>query len=205
MFNIVTLPAILIALLLSVALVVSIVLLCRTLLRREHQRAQQLARRRWRLVATLTEELRAPNLSSARAQILKDDLFFLARAETGPVLGRVRLREVLQASLSHCGPALEQSGYQLRSHEGGDPQVAADAETLAYAVDKLLRLPQPSVGETPLIQIQLTVTRTTVALEITGGGFVQQSVAIAQRIVETQGGELRFEGRAVTIRLPLLS
>ena len=201
MFDSVTLRAVLIALLLSAALVVSIAML----LRRDHHRAQQLARRRWRLVATLTEELRSPNVSSARAQRLKDDLFFLARAEAGPALGRVRLREVLQDSLRRCLPALEQDGYRLQTHEGGDPHVLADAEALGHAVDNLLRLARPSEGNNPVIQIQLTSKRTKVALEIAGGGGDHQAAAISQRIVEAHGGQLCVEARGVTIHLPLLS
>lgn len=200
MFSAVTLRAVLIALLLSAAVVVSIVML----LRRDHHRAQQLARRRWRLVAALTEELRSPNVSSARAQRLKDDLFFLARAEAGPALGRVRLREVLQDSLRRCLPALEHDGYRLQTHEGGDPHVAADAEALGHAVDNLLR-PPPSAGNNPVIKIHLTSKRTTVALEIAGAGGDHQATVISQRIVEAHGGQLGVEARSVTIHLPLVS
>ncbi len=200
MFDSVTLRAVLIALLLSAAVVVSIVML----LRRDHHRAQQLARRRWRLVAALTEDLRSPNVSSARAQRLKDDLFFLARAEAGTALGRVRLREVLQDSLRRCLPALEHDGYRLQTHEGGDPHVAADAEALGHAVDNLLRLVRPSAGNNPVIKIHLTSKRTTVALEIAGAGGDHQAAAIAQRIVEAHGGQVSVEGRSVTIRMPLL-
>ena len=204
MSSAVTLPAILIALVLSAALVVSIVMLCRTLLRRDRRRLRQSSQRHWRLAAALSEELRTPGLPDARAQLLKEDLFFLARAEAGQTLRRVRLREVLQDSLRRCLPALEHDGYRLQTHEGGDPHVLADAEALGHAINNLLRPAQP-LGEEREIQIELTSKRTTVALEIAGAGSNREATAISQRIVEAHGGQLRIEGLMVKILLPLLS
>ena len=204
MSSAVTLPAILIALVLSAALVVSIVTFCRTLLRRDRRRLRQSAQRHWRLAATLSEELRTPSLPHARAQLLNEDLYFLARAEAGQTFGRVRLREVLQGSLRRCGPALEQASYRLQTHEGGDPHVLADADALGHAIDSLLR-PTQVVGEVREIQIQLTSKRTTAALEIWGASIDPQAASIAKRVVEAQGGELCVEARGVTIHLPLLS
>ena len=204
MSSAVTLPAILIALVLSAALVVSIVMFCRTLLRRDRRRLRQSSQRHWRLAAALSEELRTPGLAHARAQLLNEDLYFLVRAEAGQTFGRVRLREVLQGSLRRCGPALEQASYRLQTHEGGDPHVLADAGALGHAIDSLLR-PTQVVGEVREIQIQLTSKRTTAAVEIRGASIDPQAVEIAQRIVEIQDGELCVGGRAVTIRLPLLS
>ena len=204
MSSAVTLPAILIALVLSAALVISIVAFCRTLLRRDHRRLRQSSQRHWRLAAALSEELRTPGLPPARAQLLKEDLYFLARAEAGQTVGRVRLREVLQESLRRCCPALEQEGYRLQTHEGGDPHVLADPDALGHAIDSLLR-PTQVVGDVREIQIQLSSKRTTAALEITGASIDPLSAEIAKRIIEIQGGEVCVEGRAVTIRLPLLT
>ncbi len=191
------LPPILIFLLLTVALSVPVILLFRKLWHRDLRRQQQVARRRWRLAEILALRLQETQLPESA------DLLYLARAEAGLTLERVRLRQVVQKSLSRMLPALERAGYELRSHEGGDPYARADPAALGHALDSLLRL--ESVGQGSILQIQLSTERTWAVLEVMGGQGTGQASAIAIRIIEAHGGDMRVQDRRVTLRLPLVS
>ena len=184
---------------LAVVLAGSAILLGRSLLRRERFRERQLARGNWQLVEALAQDLRDP--SGTRAKQAAEDLVHLARGEAGLKLERVRLREVLQDSLRRVSPALEQAGYELRVHEGGDPYVAAEAASLGHALDNLLR----AEGERRAIQIQLRSERTTAEVAVSGGCRDERALAVAKRIALNHQGEFRDADGAITIRLPLVN
>jgi hypothetical protein len=180
---------------LAATLAVSAGFLLRNLLRRRDQQRERRAREDWRLAEELAEGLRGPH-----AEQRIDDLRFLARAEAGHILTRVRLREVVRESLSRVGPEVP---AEWLVHEGGDPYVQADQDALGHALDVIFRS-LIERAEHRVVRVQVTADGPQASLTVSAETpFDRQRLALASRIVETQGGEVHLQDVSVNFRLPL--
>lgn len=184
---------------LAAVLITAIVLLYRQVARRK---AAQATRGRQReLLDRLGREL----AGGERTQDLVDSQLYLKRAAVGTERARIRLRDVLRESIERMSPAIASQGFALRIHQGGDPQVNADAGTLGHALDQLFKLGLRGVGQRHVIQAQLTTQGKQAEVSVVAEGmtFDDLQLAVVRQILEVQGGEVLMDHTAIRMRLPL--
>ncbi len=184
-------------------LVTAIVLLSRQLMR---QRTVQAIRARQRQLSDrLARELSSAPAGAEHTQDLVDSQLFLKRAAAGTERSRIRLRDVVRESLERMSPAIAGQGFALRVHQGGDPQVNADAGALGHALDQLLKLGLRSVGQRHIIQAQLTTQGKQAEISVLADGMILDGLqlAVVRQMLEVQGGEVLMDHTAIRMRLPL--
>lgn len=186
---------------LATVLAVSVTLLSRQVFR---QRSIQAGRLRQLQVADrVARELEVAQAGDERTQDLAESQRFLRSAAIGTERARVRLREVVRESVERMSPVIAARGFALRIHQGGDPQVNADAGSLGHALDQVLKLALRGQGRAIEAHLIAEGKEAEVSVQADDVGFDDLTLAVVRQILEVQGGEMIMNHTVIRMRLPL--
>jgi signal transduction histidine kinase len=180
------------------AIIVALAMFCHY----DHEETQRLRA----LDAQLSRWAKLASRETPSEGLLRDFIRY-APASAAAALDRrpTRLREVVQESAERMTGPLTERRIELRTHQGGDPHVAADREALGHALDKLIAKALHDAGERRFIEIHLTTHGAHAELAVSNvEPYEEFGVAVARQIAEAHGGHLSLEDRALRLRLPLI-